>query len=181
MGQRPLLFLDVDGPLIPFGLPPDQFPTYGAAQDAERDAANPLLARLNPEHGRRLEALPCELVWATAWEHEANEVIAPRLGLPQLAVVAWPGPSDADQRYGRIGLHWKTQALIDWAAGRPFAWVDDEVTAVDRLWVRQHHHGPALVHHVDPQRGLADDDYAVLSEWLRRTIEEDPGELVTPR
>ena len=163
------MFLDVDGPLIPFGLPSDQFPTYRAAQGAEKDAWNPLLARLNPEHGRRLAALPCELVWATAWEHEANEVIAPWLGLPQLPVVEWPEPSDADERYERIGLHWKTRALIDWAAGRRFAWIDDEVTVTDRLWVRQHHPGPALVHRVDPQRGLADADYTVLSEWLRRS------------
>jgi len=167
------LFLDVDGPLITFGLPPDQLLTYQAAHCAERNASNPLLARLNPEHGRRLAALPCDLVWATAWEHEANEVIAPRLGLPHLPVVAWPEPSDADERYERIGLNWKTRALIDWAAGRPFAWIDDEVTVTDRLWVRRHHPGPALVHRVDPQRGLTDADYEVLGEWLRRTIEED--------
>jgi len=113
------------------------------------------------------------LVWATAWEHEANEVIAPWLGLPQLPVVAWPEPSDVDDQDERMGLNWKTRTLINWAAGRPFAWVDDDVTMIDRLWVRQHHPGPALVHHVDPQRGLTDADYSILTEWLRRTVEED--------
>ncbi|MEU9895121.1 hypothetical protein ACIBCS_03055 [Streptomyces phaeochromogenes] len=31
-----------------------------------------------------LMALPCELVWATTWMAEANETVAPRLGLPEL-------------------------------------------------------------------------------------------------
>jgi hypothetical protein len=51
--------------------------------------ANPLLARLDPEHGRRLSALPCELVWATTWMADANSEIAPRIGLPELPVVVW--------------------------------------------------------------------------------------------
>jgi hypothetical protein len=161
---RPLLFLDVDGPLIPFGLPPEELPVYPGPRD---DDSHPGLARINPEHGRRLAALSCELVWATAWEHEANEWVAPRIGLPQLAVVTWPSLSAADEdRDERIGLHWKTRTLIEWAAGRPFAWVDDEVTAVDRAWVRAHHPGPALLHRVDPRRGLAEDDFKVLGEWL---------------
>ncbi|CAG6398643.1 hypothetical protein SCOCK_720003 [Actinacidiphila cocklensis] len=36
----------------------------------------------------------CELVWATTGESEANECLAPLLGLPQLAVVTWPEPSE---------------------------------------------------------------------------------------
>jgi len=47
--------------------------------------------------GPRLLALPGELVWATTWQGEANEVIAPRLGLPGLPVVTWPDAEvDAD-------------------------------------------------------------------------------------
>lgn len=33
-------------------------------------------------------------------------------------------------------IDWKTRALVDWAAGRPFSWVDDEITDTDRRWVR---------------------------------------------
>ncbi len=101
---------------------------------------------------------------------DANECIAPRIGLPRLAVVSWPEPSDSDEQDERHGLHWKTRALVDWAAGRPFAWVDDEVTGTDRAWVTAHHPGPALLHRVDPRIGLTDGDYAVLDSWLRRQI-----------
>jgi hypothetical protein len=156
----PILFLDVDGPLLPFGEDPQRAPS-AAAVDSH-------MARLTPEIGRQLAALPCELVWATTWEDEANAEIAPRLGLPRMRVVTWPEPSDEHEREDRwFGLHWKTRPLVDWAAGHPFAWIDDEITDADREWVAAHHSGPALLHHVESFRGLVDEDFAVLGNWFR--------------
>lgn len=162
--RHPLLFLDVDGPLIPFGLPPGRYATYPDPRD---DGSNPALARISPGHRPRLAALPCILVWATTWGRDANELIAPRLGLPPLEVMDWPRAAEADDEHGtRIGLHWKTHALITRAAGRPFAWADDEITDIDREWTRAYHPGPFLLHHVDSRHGLTDADYAVLDRWL---------------
>ncbi|MBT2478960.1 HAD domain-containing protein [Streptomyces sp. ISL-94] len=157
---RPLLFLDVDGPLIPFGAGP--YPAPG-------DDANPLLARVDPALGPRLAALPCELVWATTWGDEANECVAPRLGLPELPVVAWPEPSDED---GRGGIHWKTPALLAHTAGRDFVWLDDEITGADRAWVSARHPGRALLHRVDPGRGLTEADFGVLRAWFGQPAQE---------
>ena len=93
--QRPLLFLDVDGPLIPFGGTARQFPdgypnypihstsTHRTGRDNEAPG-NPLLARINPTLGRQLHALPYDLVWATTWLDDANTCVSPQLGLPQL-------------------------------------------------------------------------------------------------
>ena len=167
----PLLFLDVDGPLIPFGAPPShRYPTWPSATSSgprEGAAANPLLARVDPGHGARLAALPCQLVWATTWEDEANVCLAPLLGLPPLPVVDWPPPSPLEDEDARAGLHWKTRALVAWASGRPFAWADDELGGSDRAWVAARHPGPALLHRVDARFGLTGDDYRTLDSWLR--------------
>lgn len=152
----PLLFLDVDGPLIPFGASPP-YPTYPPYDDM-----NPLLDRVNPAHGPRLAALGCDLHWATTWMDDANDCVSPRLGLPALPVVSWPSSSEDEY----TDLHWKTTTLVEYAAARPFIWLDDEITDTDRTWVRAHHPAPALLHTVDPTRGLADADFAVLDEWL---------------
>ncbi|MGA4838005.1 HAD domain-containing protein [Streptomyces sp. G45] len=160
-GPRPLLFLDVDGPLIPFG--------GAAAPVSPDDEGNPLLARVDPAHGPRLAALPCELVWATTWMDDANACVAPRLGLGPLPVVSWPGAEGGGEgvQEGVGGVHWKTRGLCAWAAGRPFAWVDDEITDADRAWVADHYAAPALAHRVDPRRGLTDADFVALDAWLR--------------
>ncbi|WP_435974834.1 hypothetical protein [Streptomyces sp. Qhu_M48] len=187
----PLLFLDVDGPLIPFGASGGAYPTYPPAPPA---SVSPLLARLDPAQGPRLAALTYELVWATTWEDDANAWIAPRLGLPPLPWVRWPdeepgpagdgagavgtGSGSAHGGFGALGAgpgavgtgsvagpHWKTPALLAWAGGRPFAWVDDEIGAADRDWVAAHHPGRALLHRVDPRRGLTGADYERLALW----------------
>jgi hypothetical protein len=108
------------------------------------------------------------LVWATTWGEDANACIAPLLGLPPLPVLSWPEPSEADERDARAGRHWKTRPIVAQAAGRAFAWVDDEITRADRDWVDAHHEGPALLHRIDPQRGLQPGDYAVLEAWAAK-------------
>ena len=83
---RPLIFLDVDGPLITFrARPVSRRLDIGQVATAASDGhGNPLLERLDPDDGRRLLALGGQLVWATTWGAEANEIVAPRLGLPDL-------------------------------------------------------------------------------------------------
>jgi hypothetical protein len=160
--QLPILFLDVDGVLIPYGSA-ETVPDSALVAIAGPDPTAALLDRIDAAHGPRLAQLGCDLVWATGWEDEANEVIAPRVGLPRLPVLEWTIDSIDE---GPVGLHWKTRELVAFAGGRPFVWVDDELGDGDRGWVARHHPAPALLHHIDPHVGLRAADITTIGAWL---------------
>lgn len=183
---KPLLLLDVDGPLNPWkqvgkrgrrgGGGRRILPGY-TAHDLRGVIGFPdgLQVILNPAHNDALRALSetFTLIWATAWQEEANEFIGPLLGLRHLPVIEWPAHVVEDQRReGRNGS-WKTPWVSRWLAyyapGIPWAWVDDEVNRYDRFWFAQHHYGgdpgPHLIHRVEEGRGLVDDDFVLIRDW----------------
>ncbi|MDQ0991657.1 HAD domain-containing protein [Streptomyces sp. V3I7] len=166
-----LLFLDIDGTLIPYGATDRPYPEYEPVAGLPGSAeGHPLLARIDPALGPRLAGLGCDLVWATTWMHDANTFVSPWLGLPPLPVVEWP-----DEEEPPSLLHWKTRPLVDRAGQEPFVWIDDEITEADRGWVAAHHPGPALLHRVEHQFGLTDADFARLEDWLGMYGSGTPG------
>jgi hypothetical protein len=150
-----LVFLDIDGTLVPFGR------TSPAGKPA--DGGNPLLSRVDLRLARRLATLPAQLVWATTWMHEANDLLAAHLGWPPLPVLEVVEPSIEDEYFK---LHWKTRSIVAHAAGRAFAWVDDEITDADQEWVDEHHAGVALLLRVDSRAGLTSADLGRLASWI---------------
>ena len=83
-------------------------------------------------------------------------------------MVNWPDSCDEHEREDEwLGLHWKTRHLVDWAAGRPFVWVDDEITDDDTTWATANHPTRVLLHRVESSRGLIDEDFTILDHWLR--------------
>ncbi|KAB7833591.1 hypothetical protein [Streptomyces mobaraensis] len=171
--SRPLLFLDVDGPLNPYAAQPERRPdgytTLRVPRDGDPDGSpslrrRPLRVWLAPEHGPALLRLGYELCWATTWMAEANRWIAPVLGLPALPFVDF---GEALFRERPDGVHWKTAPLVEYAAGRPFAWVDDEQSGADEAYVTAHHPGRALLHHVNPRLGLRNPDFRTLADFAR--------------
>ncbi len=163
---KPLLLIDVDGPLNPYAAKPERRPAgYGTHRMSPTGwtGAKPLRVWLNPDHGDELLALAeaYELVWATTWKGEANDWIGPRLGLPELPFVDWPRMHGKAPR----GTFWKTQYILEYAAGRPFAWIDDDITSYDHEYVERNHLAAALLLRVDERIGLTRPDFDALAEW----------------
>jgi hypothetical protein len=175
---KPLLLLDVDGPLNPYAEKPHRRPegysTYRMDPVDQHGIKwtttyrKPLRVWLKPSHGPDLLTLADRftLVWATTWGPEANRLIGPELGLPELEYVNFWAKDENPGRPERTnGVYWKTPLLVEYAAGRPFAWVDDEIADRDPEYVATYHHGGALLHHVSPRLGLLEHDFATLAAW----------------
>ncbi|MFC7303098.1 hypothetical protein ACFQVC_02545 [Streptomyces monticola] len=175
MTKPPLLLIDVDGPLNPYAarpLRPRGYTTHrfhpanwsARQRPGSRRLRRGLRVWLHPGHGARLTALPLELAWATTWMHEANELIAPVIGLRRdLPVIEWPELFARDPD----GLYWKTRHVLEWADGRPFAWVDDMITDLDLRHAAQHYDARSLLLRIDPRKGLRQRDFDRLVGWAR--------------
>jgi hypothetical protein len=157
--MKPLLLVDVDGVLCPFGGGPhaidghkpwnldvsrvDHIPGYVYNPD--------WYVHISPENEHRLAKLSerFELVWCTGWEERANEVIAPLHNLPQLPVVEIKSYS--------AQIHWKYESIKEYVGDRPYAFIDDDIgmngltyaswrdTTIPTLWLK-----------IQPSEGLGD-------------------------
>ncbi len=63
------------------------------------------------------------------------------------------------------GTFWKTQYILEYAGEREFAWIDDDITAMDREYVDQLHPARALLMRIDERIGLVRGDFARLAGW----------------
>jgi hypothetical protein len=165
--MKPLLLIDVDGPLNPYEALLETRPPAGYSVHVVRPAGfeDGLTVLLNPEHGRALLELAdaYDLVWATTWRADANVWIGPVLGLPELPWVDWPAPHGLSA----TGPMWKTRRVLEFADGRPFAWVDDELTRSDEEWVRARYDAATLLLPVDPATGLCRHHFEQLAAFAR--------------
>ena len=167
--MKPLLLMDVDGPMNPFrAFWFAQRTPHAGYQFHELTPAGDQTYRvaLNPEHGRRLLELASsyDLVWATTWRAEANRLIAPILGLPSdLPVISVPPPTVL-----MSGRSSKAERIVDWVGQRPFAWFDDEINRPTRLWLSSRDTvGPHLAHRVPAEVGLTDADFEVFWDFAK--------------
>ncbi len=164
--MRPLLLMDVDGPLNPFRTKWfRRAPERGYSVHHLTPAGGPTYrVVLNPEHGAALTELAqtYDLAWATTWQHEANRLISPLVGLPtELPVLPLRLPPHHVERWS-----WKTDQIIDWVGDRPFAWFDDEINRAtrDRL-ARAPGIGEHLALRIEPHRGLESADFLALRRF----------------
>jgi hypothetical protein len=158
------VLLDIDGPLNPFaartGAKPPGYVEH-KFKLAGWSRRHPLRMWLNPGHGRALLAAagPAELAWATTWEHQANTMVGPAIGLPNLPVV----------RFGETGPGWKFPAVAAYARDRPLVWLDDDfdmyTSARDEFLTSRQGLATTLLR-ISPRTGITDTDLVALRDAL---------------
>jgi hypothetical protein len=153
--NRPVLFVDVDGVISLFGFsagePPGAFHQIdGIVHCIGRDA------------GQRLKRLAdrYELVWATGWEEKANDYLPRLLELDSgpLPVITFDGRAV----FGTA--HWKVDAIDEYAAGRPAAWIDDNLDERCRAWAERRS-APTLLVETQAAVGITEEDVERLLRW----------------
>lgn len=154
--MKPVLFVDVDGVISLFGFKAD------AELPGPFHWIDGIAHCIPPESGPRLVRLAdgFELVWATGWEEKANEYLPHILALPfrELPCLTFDGRA----RFG--SSHWKIDVMDAYAAGRPVAWIDDNVADSGRAWARRRAE-PTLTIETDPAVGVTDDHVVELLAW----------------
>ena len=196
---KPLLLLDVDGPINPAG----QMTKHGTLVSKLRAGEEPFwyeLHHLKPTGWDESDTLPAwisaemgsmiaglqdvfQLVWCTAWEHEANRLLSPLLGLPtDLPVIEFPAGAMRSEWAKRHLGSWKTPHILAWlkangldADGTPLPWVwaDDEVRKADRAFFAGHYGEekgdpvavPRWIFHIEPSHGFRRFDFDALKTW----------------
>ena len=159
---RPLLMVDIDGVISPFGTP-----LTGVAGERPREGTFHLidgmphfLSSIAAAHLLALAPL-FELVWASGWEERANEHLPHLLGLP----AALPFLRFA-RSPGRANAHWKLEAIDTYAAGRPLAWIDDAFNDACHAWAEERAAATLLVR-TEPEQGLTTREAQELTRWAQ--------------
>ena len=121
------------------------------------------VAHCIPEaNGDRLVTLAehFELVWATGWEERANDHLPYLLKLPfrDLPCLTFDGRAV----FG--SAHWKVDAIDEYAADRPAAWVDDNLNEACHRWAEERA-APTLLVETSPPVGLTDEHVSELVRW----------------
>lgn len=156
----PFMFLDIDGVIAPFDRRQDPMTAVRVGGYYGTLVVNPtVVARLQHLHDTGLT----QIQWCTAWEHDANTMLTPAIGLGPFPVYIDHGDRDPDPNY-----YWKEAAVRAHAdTGIPFVWVDDEMTTYNsHVTVAADYPNTGLVIAPDSLTGLTHDHLDTIEAFL---------------
>ena len=110
-----------------------------------------------------------ELVWATGWEERANEHLPFLLKLPfrDLPTLTFDGRAV----FG--SSHWKVDAIDEYAADRPAAWIDDNIDVECRAWAERRS-APTLLVQTETHVGITEEHVETLLAWADVVTRQAP-------
>lgn len=152
--DRPLLFVDIDGVLNPYGGPcPDGYEEdwlFPAEDEPVRicSAHSPWLHELAQHY---------DLAWGTSWSEPDRRVLGTVLNLPAF-VAAVELPS------GRFDAALKVPAVDLVAGNRALAWIDDLLSSEAHSWAETRG-APTLLVPIAPAEGLRRHHVDQLVAW----------------
>lgn len=174
--EKPLLFIEVDGILMPDFANKDFYARkrWMSLGFSERKVKGLAFRHLFPTdriplvrviladwHGDRLREMDCyDGVFTSDWEDGAPETIGAQLGLPHFAGIEM-------ERYPPEGFSQFTRPILNHARGRPFCWVTCTATDTDYQWlVRRMKRDDLFIYRIDPDGdGLDDIDLDTIYLW----------------
>ncbi len=163
--DQPILAIDIDGVISLFGFEQDMREVFEAKREdapGEFHLIDGMLHCISRPAGERLNRLAesYELIWASGWEDRANTHLPMILGLPELPYLTFDGRA----RFGTA--HWKLEALEEYAANRPLAWIDDSLDDSCYEWAERRG-APTLLVPTESDRGLEEAHVAALESWAK--------------
>jgi hypothetical protein len=170
--SKPLLLLDVDGVLCPFGgEPPEGFEQHMIEEEGG-------WVYINPANAERLKRLmqSFNLVWATMWEGLANTHLLEPHGLedplPVIEFGTFHEGMDDEVRmtvrgpYVYGGMPFKLPWIKRHVGDQPFAWIDDDIVEEGMKWAAERAETiPTLFVLTEYHVGLTDEHVEELEEW----------------
>lgn len=160
--EKPLLAIDVDGVICPYGWDDETGPPDGG----EWRLMNGLPYFVLTVAGERLRRLEehYELVWATGWEDRANDFLPNLLGISELPIVWFEGT----KTFGEA--HWKLDGLTGYAGARPLAWIDDSFDESCHAWAAARR-APTLLVEAEASIGIEDAHVETMLRWAEDGFE----------